>query len=680
MAPPVYSVCPHDCPSACGLVVTTADGRLTSVTGNAEQPFTQGVICGKVREYAERVHSPLRVRQPLRRVGAKGSGEFAPTTWDDAIAEIAARWRDIIARDGAEAILPFSYAGTMGQVQYHAGHPLFHALGASRLGRTICVSTAYAGWQATLGAITGNDSEQMVGADLVVLWGINAAYSTVNVMTLVKQARARGAWVVTIDPYRTPTAHEADEHLMVRPGSDGALALAVMHVLIREGLVDRAYIDRATVGYAELAAHVERYTPASVAETVGLSADRIVAFARRYGASPRAFIRLGIGLSRHDNGGMTCRTIACLPALTGAYADPHGGALISTTASFGLDTASLERNDLLPHPVPRAINMIQLGRVLTDPALAPPVRALYVYNSNPAAVCPEQSRVLRGLARDDLFTVVHEQVMTDTARYADLVLPATTSLEHVDLYRSYGHTYLQLARPALAPQGEARSNWSVFRALSRALGVADEHYAKTEDQLIREYLASARGRAVTLEQLEAEPFVRVAPRPYLPFADGAPTPSGKVEFYSERLARAGLPPLPTWTPLAEGPENRALAARYPLQCIVPPNRFFLNSSFSQSEKLRRRQGTAAVMIAPPDAAARGIAEGDRVEVRNDRGRASFVARVTDATRPGVVVVEGLWWHRFQPGARNVNVFTSDRVTDMGGGPAFHSNLVEVERS
>jgi anaerobic selenocysteine-containing dehydrogenase len=680
MASPVYSVCPHDCPSACGLVVTTADGRLTSVTGHPAQPFTQGVICGKVREYAERVHSPLRVREVLRRVGPKGAGEFAPTTWDDALAEIAARWREIVARDGAEAILPFSYAGTMGQVQYHAGHPLFHALGASRLGRTICVSTAYAGWQATLGAVTGNDAEQMVGADLVVLWGINAAYSTINVMTLVKQARARGAWVVTIDPYRTPTAREADEHLMVRPGTDGALALAVMHVLIREGLVDRAYIDRATLGYDRLAAHVERYAPAAVAETVGLPADRIVAFARRYGAGPRAFIRVGIGLSRHDNGGMTCRTIACLPALTGAYADPHGGALLSSTASFGLDARVLERNDLLPRALPRAFNMIQLGRALTDPGLTPPVRALYVYNSNPAAVCPDQSRVLRGLARDDLFTVVHEQVMTDTARYADLVLPATTSLEHLDVYRSYGHVYLQLARPALAPVGQARSNWSVFQALSRALGVAASHYAKSEEQLIRELLATDRREgAVTFEQLAAEPFVRIAPRPYLPFADGAPTPSGKVEFYSERLARAGLPPLPTWSPLVEGPENRALAARYPLQCIVPPNRFFLNSSFSQSEKLRRRQGAATVMIAPADAAARGIADGDRVDVRNDRGRASFVARVTDATRPGVVVAEGLWWHRFQSGGRNVNALTSDRVADMGGGPAFHSNLVEVER-
>jgi len=322
---PMRSVCPHDCPSCCSLEVTVEDGRIAKVTG-ADHPFTQSVICGKVREYAERVHSPLRVTEPLRRAGAKGDGRFEPIGWDAAVAEIAERWRAVIAAHGAEAILPFSYAGSMGQVQYHAGHPLFHALGATQLDRTICVSTAYTGWRATVGTVTGNDSEQMVGADLVVLWGINAAYSTINVMTLVKQARARGAWVVTIDPYRTPTAQQADEHLMVKPGSDGALALAMMHVLVREDRLDRDYIARATLGFDQLAEHVRAWTPERVAPIVGLPAETITRFARRYGATRRAFLRIGIGISRHDNGGMTCRTLACLPALTGAYADPHGGA------------------------------------------------------------------------------------------------------------------------------------------------------------------------------------------------------------------------------------------------------------------------------------------------------------------------------------------------------------------
>ena len=678
----MHSVCPHDCPSCCSLDVAVADGRIVSVTGTAGHPFTQGVICGKVREYAERVHSPLRIPTPLRRVGAKGEGRFEPMTWDAAIAEIASRWRAIARAHGAEAILPFSYAGSMGQIQYWAGHPLFHALGASRLDRTICVTTAYAGWRATVGQVTGNDSEQMVGAELVVLWGVNAAYSTINVMTLVKQARERGAYVVVIDPYRTPTALQADEHLMVRPGTDAALALAVMHVLVTEGLLDRDYIERATLGFDELADHVKSYAPDEMAPIVGIPAETIVRFARRYGATPRTFIRAGIGLSRHDNGGMTCRTLACLPALTGAYADPHGGALLSSGGAFDLDLAAFERPDLMPAPT-RVINMIQLGRALTDATLAPPVKALYVYSSNPAAVCPNQELVLRGLARADLFTVVHEQVMTDSAYYADIVLPATTSMEHLDVYRSFGQFYLQLAEPVIPPVGEARSNWDVCAALARALDLesAGAHYARGPEGAVRAALAGGgpAARAVTWERLRAEKSIRLdLPRPYLPFADGAPTPSGKVEFVSATLARQGLPALPTWMPLSEGP-HRGDVSRYPLQCIVPPNRFFLNSSFSQSDRLRRRQGTPTVMIAADDAAARGITDGDAVQVQSARGTARFTARITDATRPGVVVIEGIWWHRFHPGGRGVNVLTDDRVADMGGGPALHSNLVEVTK-
>jgi anaerobic selenocysteine-containing dehydrogenase len=676
------SVCPHDCPSACSLEVGVEAGLVTQVTGNHAHPFTQGVICGKVHAYAERVHSPLRVLTPLRRVGPKGGGEFARVAWEEAIDEIQRRWRAIRAEDGAEAILPFSYAGSMGRVQYFAGHPLFHALGATRLGRTICTATAYAGWRATLGNVTGNDSEQMVGADLVVLWGINAAYSSINVMTQVKQARDRGARIVCIDPYRTRTAKQADEHLMVRPGTDGALALAIMHVLIGEGLVDRRYIARATLGFDRLARHVGQYSPAAMAPIVGLEPETIVRFARRYGATPRAFIRVGIGLSRHDNGAMTCRTIACLPALTGAYADPHGGALLSSTDAFGFDTRILERPDLLPQPAPRTINMIQLGRALTDPALAPPVRALYVYSSNPAAVCPNQELVLRGLAREDLFTVVHEQVMTDTARYADLVLPASSSMEHLDLYKSYGHLYVQLAEPVIAPLGESKSNWEVFQLLARAMGVAESHYARRPEEVIEALLASgdASLAGVTLDRLRREGSVRLnLPRPYLPYASGAPTPSGKVEFYSATLEALGQPPLPVYTPLREGPEDGALIGRYPLQCIVPPNRFFLNSSFSQSEVLRARQKAAVVFVAPVDALKRGIATGDRVRVFNDRGSAVFVAEVTRDTPAGLAVIEGLWWHRFQEGGRGVNVLTSDREADLGGGPALHSNLVEIER-
>ena len=676
------SVCPHDCPSQCGLAVTVEDGRLTEVTGDPAHGFTRGLICGKVRRYGDRVYGATRVRTPLRRAGRKGEGRFDAVGWDEAVEEIAHRWRRVIAQWGGEALLPYSYGGTLGLVQGRAGHPLFHALGASRLDRTICVSTAYAGWRATLGAVTGNDAEQMADADLVVLWGINAAYTHINLMTLVKRARARGGRVVCIDPCRTPTAREADVHLMPRPGTDGALALGVMHVLVGEGLLDRDYIERATLGFTPLATHVKPWDPEHVGRIAGLDPRAIVDFARSYGATRASFIRVGIGLSRHDNGGMTCRTIACLPALTGAYAHPAGGALLSSTDAFGLDVAALERADLAPDPPPRTINMIQLGRTLTDETLRPPVKALYVYNSNPAAIAPNQELVCRGLAREDLFTVVHEQHLTDTTDWADLVLPATTSMEHEDCYRSYGHLYLQHAGPVIAPEGEARSNWRVTRDLARALGLRDPHFAKDEAALIREALASGDPSvaAITYERLRAEGAVRLAvPRPYLPFAHGAPTPSGKVEFVSETAAREGLPSLPTWTPLVEGPHNADLARRFPLQCIVGPNRFFLNSSFSQSEGLRRRQGRPTVHLHPDDAAARAIGSGDRVRVESARGEAEFTAVLTQDTRVGVAVIEGLWWSKHQAGGRGVNALTDDRTADMGGGPALHSNLVQVAR-
>jgi anaerobic selenocysteine-containing dehydrogenase len=677
------SVCPHDCPSACGLRVTVDAGRVVQVVGDPDHPFTRGVICGKVRDYAERLYAPTRVLTPLRRVGPKGEGAFAPIGWPEAIEEIAHRWQRIIAQWGPEAILPFSYAGTMGVVQYAAGHPLFHALGASRLDRTICVSTAYAGWRATLGTVTGNDPEQMVHADLVLLWGINASYSHINLMSLVKRARQRGAFVVAIDPYRTPTAKSADWHLSPRPGTDAALALGVMHVLVAEDRIDRDYLARATLGFTVLRDHLGAYTPARVAEITGVAADDVVALARRYGSTKASFLRVGIGLSRHDNGGMTCRTLACLPALTGAYAHPAGGALLSTGEAFRLAQEAVERPDLMPRPAPRAFNMVRLGRALTDPDLAPPVKALYVYNSNPLAICPNQELVRQGLRREDLFTVVHEQHLTDTADHADLVLPATTSMEHLDLYRSYGHLYLQLAEPVVEPPGEARSNWRVVRDLARAMGVRDPHFERDEEALLRAVLASEEPSlaGITYERLREERVVRLAVgRPYQPFAHGAPTPSGKVELVSESMARRGLPPLPTYMPLVEGPESRALAARYPLQCIVPPNRFFLNSSFSQSERLRRRQVGPIVQIHPEDAAARRIGDGAAAVVRSPRGAIEVTAAVTADTRPGVVVIEGIWWRKHHRGGWGVNALTDDRLSDLGGGAVFHSNLVEVSQA
>lgn len=676
------SVCPHDCPSQCALTVTVESGRVTDVAGDASHPFTQGVVCGKVHDYAERLYAPTRVLTPLRRIGAKGEGRFEPIGWDAAVDEIAHRWRQVIAEWGGEAILPFSYGGTLGLLQFWASHPLFHALGASQLDRSICVTTAYAGWAATVGTVAGCDAEQMVDSELVVLWGINASHTHINLMSLVKRARRRGAFIVCIDPYRTQTAKAADLHLQPRPGTDGALALGVMHVLIGEGLVDHEYIQRATLGFDRLAQHVKQYDPERIAAITGLAPEAITGFARRYGATKAAFLRVGIGLSRHDNGGGTCRAIACLPALTGGYAHPAGGALLSSSRSFGLDLGALERRDLMPTPEPRTINMVRLGRALTDAGMSPPVKALYVHTSNPASIVPNQELVLRGLARKDLFTVVHEQHLTDTTDYADIVLPATTSMEHVDVYKSFGHLYVQLAEPVVEPVGQSRSNWQVIRLLARAMGLRDPHFSKDEPALIREVLASGDPSlaGISYERLRQERSVRLnVGRPYLPFADGAPTSSGKVEFLSETLTRQGLPALPTWEPLVEGPENEALARRYPLQCIVPPNRFFLNSSFSQSDLLRRRQRGPSVLLNPEDARSRGIAEGDAVLVRSPRGEARFTAAVTGDTRRGVAVIEGIWWSKHQPGGRGVNVLTDDRLADMGGGPALHSNLVQVAR-
>jgi anaerobic selenocysteine-containing dehydrogenase len=676
------SVCPHDCPSQCALSVTIEDGRVADVAGDPTHPFTRGVICGKVHDYAERLYAPTRVLTPLRRVGAKSEGRFEPISWETALEEIAGQWRRVIGQWGGEAILPYSYGGTLGLIQYWAGHPLFHTLGASQLDRSICIATAYAGWVATLGTVAGNDAEQLVDSDLVVLWGINASYTHINLMTLVKRARKRGAFVVCIDPYRTATARSADLYLRPRPGTDGALALGIMHVLIAEGLIDRDYIERATLGYGPLAESVRAYDPTRVSAITGLSAEEIVSLARRYGATKASFLRVGIGLSRHDNGGATCRAIACLPALTGAYAHPAGGALLSSSRTFGLDLGALERRDLMPATVPRTINMTRLGRALTESEMSPPVKALYVYNSNPASIAPNQELVLRGLAREDLFVVVHEQHLTDTTDYADIVLPATTSMEHVDLYKSFGHLYVQLAEPVVEPVGEARSNWHTVRLLARALGLRDPHFAKDEPTLIREVLASGDPsvRGITYERLRAEGSVRLnVERPYLPFAQGAPTPSGKVEFVSESLAREGQPFLPGYVPLIEGPNNAELARRFPLQCIVPPNRFFLNSSFSQSDLLRRRQKGPSVFLSPADARARGIQDGEAVLVRSARGGARFAALITEDTRPGVAVIEGIWWSKHQAGGRGVNVITDDRVADLGGGPALHSNLVEVSK-
>lgn len=675
----LHSVCPHDCPGACALQVTVEGGRITDVVGDPTHPFTQGLICGKVHNYTERVYSPLRVLTPLKRVGEKGAGEFEPISWDEALEEITHRFTRILAVYGGEAIIPFSYGGTLGLIQYYAGHPFFHALGATQQERTICIATAYTGWRYTLGAVLGADTEEMPEAKLVILWGINASATHINLLPFVKRARSRGARIVCIDPYRTRTAKLADEHIMLRPATDTALALGMMHVLINAGLVDRAYLQRAAVGFEQLAAHVQLYPPERVAAITGISAERIVELAHSYGGTKQSFIRVGIGPSRQENGGMACRTIACLPALTGAWTVPGGGALLSSSGGFPINYAALEARELMEKPT-RVVNMIELGKALME-LEHPPIKALYVYNSNPACVVPNQELVLQGLAREDLFVVVHEQVLTDTTDWADIVLPATTSMEHPDLYKSYGHYHLQLADPVIPPVGEAKSNHEVFRLLSRAMGVKSPILRESVEEKIRKALHTPELRAlgVTYEQLRKDRTIRVQPSPFLPFANGAPTPSGKIELFSEQMERDNLPPLPTYVPLVEGPDNPAVVGRYPLQLMVPPNHGFLNSSFSQSELQRRKEGRPTILLHPVDAEKRGIVKGDLVAAYNNRGRCLLYAEVGEDTQVGVAIVQGIWWHKFSPGGRGINVLTSERVTDMGRGPAFHSNMVEVIR-
>ncbi|HEY3110256.1 MAG TPA: molybdopterin oxidoreductase family protein [Chloroflexota bacterium] len=675
-----YSVCPHDCPDTCRLKLEVRGDRAVSIRGDEQHPFTQGFLCVKVNNYLERVYSPDRVLHPLRRVGPKGEGRFERVGWDEALDEIAARFQAIVARDGAEAILPYSYAGTMGMLGYGSmDRRFFHRLGASLLDRTICAVAGTVGYRYTIGGQVGTDPEQFADARLILLWGTNTVSTNVHMVPFIRAARAKGARVVLIDPHRTRTAQLADEVLLIRPGTDAALALAMMHVICRDGLIDADYVGRHTLGFEPLRSRVADHPPEWAAAETGLPAEAIERLARAYATTQPAAIRINYGLQRHANGGMAVRTIACLPALVGAWRHPAGGILLSTSGSFRYNLPALERPDLI-RGRPRTINMVRLGEALTE--AEPPVSGLFVYNSNPAAVAPNQARVLAGLCRDDLFTVVHEQVMTDTCRYADVVLPATSILEQLDVHKAYGHLYLQLSEPVIRPLGEAKPNTELFRLLARRMGFDEPCFSDSDEELVRQALTVSHPSmaGVSYERLRREGWVRIGlPRPFAPFADGGfRTPSGKCELYSERAARDGHDPLPRYDPPAEGPGS-PLARRYPLQLVSAAAHHFLNSTFSHIERQRRLEGRPTIELHPSDAAARGIRDGDPVRAFNDRGEARFWARVGETVAPGVAAHSSLWWLRDSPAGRNVNALTSDRLSDMGGGATFHDNLVQVER-
>ncbi|HXG10001.1 MAG TPA: molybdopterin oxidoreductase family protein [Gemmataceae bacterium] len=688
----IRAVCPHDCPDTCGMVVTVQDGRAIDLRGDRDHPFTRGFLCPKVARYLERVYHPERLRWPMKRVGPKGQGRFQRITWDEAIATIADRFAAIAASpDGPQAILPYSYAGTMGKLQGSSlDRRFFHRLGASLLDRTICATAGAAGCDITLGTRAAIDPEAVVHSRYLLNWGSNTSVTNMHLWALMHQARKAGARIVTIDPYRSKTAARSDWWLPIRPGTDAALALGLMHVIWRDGLQDDDYLNRYCLG-AELLREraLKEYPPAKVAAITGLAVADIERLAHEYATIRPALIRLNYGLQRHGGGGMAVRTITCLPAIIGAWRWPGGGALLSTSKLYPFNSARLERPDLIP-PGTRTINMVQLAEALNGELPPPPVWALYVYNANPAAVCPDQGRVLQGLRREDLFTVVHEQFPTDTVDYADIVLPATTQLEHFDIHGSYGHLYVQVSEPAIAPLGEAKSNNEVFRLLARRLGFEPELFEISDEELAAEALRpdpSPTGipspRAfdgINLERLRREGPVRLnLPRDYAPFAEGGfPTPSGKCELYSERLARQGLDPLPTYTPPYEDPQTRPdLAARFPLQLVSPPAPSFLNSTFVNIEALRRAAGEPTVEIHPQDAAARGIRDGQPVRVYNDRGSFRAKAVVGESVRPGVVVTQGIWWNKYTADGVNCNATTSSRLTDLGAGATFFDNLVEV---
>ena len=688
----VRAVCPHDCPDTCGMVVTvdTATGRAVELRGDRDHPFTRGFLCQKVANYLDRVYHPERLLYPQRRVGRKGEGRFERISWDTAIATIAERFRQIAASPhGPQAILPYSYAGTMGKLMYGSlDRRFFHRLGASLLDRTICATAGAAGCDVTLGTRAMTDPEAAVHCRFIVNWGSNTAVTNSHFWRIEHEARKRGARIVTIDPYRSPTAARSDAWLAVRPGTDAALALGVMHVIFREGWQDDDFLQNHCVGAAELRDRVlSDYPVSKVARITGLGVEEIEKFARDYARSRELFggpalIRLNYGLQRHGGGAMAVRTIVCLPALTGDWRYPGAGALLSTSTAYRFDDDYLTRPDLIP-PGTRTVNMVQLAEALHGELPGPPVLALFVYNSNPAAVNPDQSRVLAGLAREDLFTVVHDLFQTDTADYADIVLPATSQLEHFDVHGSYGHLYVQANNPAIAPLGEAKPNTELFRLLGRAMGFEPELFAETDEELARRALAaSGRGQGLMpdLEAVKAGPVRLNRPKDWAPFASGQfPTPSGKCELYSERERRAGRDPLPHYRPPHEDPQTRpGLAARFPLQLLTPPAPPFLNSTFVNMEPQRKSVGERTVEIHPVDAAKRGITDGQMVTVFNVRGRFLARAVVAESVRPGVVVSLGLWWRRWTVDGVNCNTTTSTALTDLGGGATFFDNLVEVE--
>jgi anaerobic selenocysteine-containing dehydrogenase len=700
----VVGACPHDCPDTCSILTTVEDGKAIAVRGNPNHPFTRGRLCVKVNNYEERVYSDKRLLYPLRRVGPKGSKQFQRISWAEAIETIAKRWKSIIATDGAQAILPYSYLGTQGIINgLNVGDPLFNKLGATVSERTFCDSGSCTAYMMTIGPTPGVDPESFVHSKYILLWACNTLGTNSHHWPFIEQAKKAGAKLVVIDPVRTRTARLADWHIPIRPGTDAALALAMIHVIIKENLIDRDYIDKHTVGYDELAERASTYTPEFAAQETGIPVDDIVKLAREYATTPPAVVRIGVAVERHAGGGQTVRAIACLPGLIGAWKHVGGGLLQLPVWAFPVKWEVLMRPDLQPEKM-RVLNSWRLGPALTgELGFDPPIKALFVYNANPMAMVTEQAKLEQGLEREDLFTVVSEHFLTDTARYADIVLPATTQLEQKDIMFSWGHLYLSYNNPAIEPLGEAVSNTELFRRLAKAMGVEDPSFYRTDDEIIEASLDWTNPvlQGITLEHVKAKGYARLtvpSADDWAPHREGNfPTPTGKCEFKSTitgggnfvvPLFRQGyngdqdgtpVDALPHYIPPNENPQTTpALAKRYPLNLITPKSHAFLNSNYGNLPAQTAQAGEEqSVFLHPEDAEQRGIVAGAPIRVFNDRGAFEAFASISPDVMPGVVMAPSGYWHRSNRKGATVHALTPPAYADLGRAPTFSDVLVQV---
>lgn len=680
----IRGACPHDCPDTCATLteVDTTTGRAVKFSGDPDHPITQGWLCAKVRPYLERVYAPDRVLYPMRRTGPKGSGKFERISWDDALAEIGSKWKSIIAEDGAAAILPYTYSGTLGIVELHVSASRFwNRLGASATVGALCEGAALHALKATVGGYLSPDPRDVLHSKLVIIWAHNPASTSPHFVPLMREAQRNGAKVIVIDPRRTITARSADQYIAIKPGTDAALAFAMMHVIFRDGLHAEEWLEANTIGWRELRDRAMTYSPERAAGITGIPADVIETLAREYVSTKPAMLKFAHAVNRHQNGGQTVRAIACLPAVAGQMPLLGGGLFFSTSGHARWDGNAVSHADDCP-PRPRDVNMVRLGAVLTGEVTDPPIRSLFVYSCNPVATVPNSAKIIEGLMRDDLFTVVHEQFMTDTAQYADIVLPATTQLERVDFHRPYGHRFLQYNPKAIEPIGESVSNWDLMRRLASTMGFTEPWLQQTADEVIDEIIETSKPKnplldGVSLARLQAEGTVPLNfGEGHVPFHDGTfPTPSGKMEIRSETLAAEGIDPLPDWVPVEE---TQAVGAWSDgLVLLTGASHHFVTSSMANQPSLVRKEGTPYIEINPEDAAERGIEHGQMLYVWNDRGSCLLRAVVTPDVLRGVAVSPKGRWAKLSPGGRNVNWLTSDGVTDFGLQAIYHSNMVRV---